>query len=99
VNKGVDGLIRSFRHKGLERLYKRANRKGVQAAIVNKVERILGRLDVASEPEQMDLPGWQLHPLKGDLKGFWSVWVNGNWRIVFRFEGRDVVDVNLVDYH
>jgi proteic killer suppression protein len=92
-------LIQSFRHKGLERLYKRANRKGVQAAIVNKVERILGRLDVASAPEQMDLPGWQLHPLKGDLKGYWSVWVNGNWRIVFRFEGRDVVDVNLVDYH
>ena len=92
-------MIQSFRHKGLERLYKRANRKGVQAAIVNKVERILGRLDVASAPEQMDLPGWQLHPLKGDLKGYWSVWVNGNWRIVFRFEGRDVVDVNLVDYH
>ncbi len=64
-----------------------------------KLERILSRLDVATGPETMNLPGLRLHPLKGDLKGFWSVWVSGNWRVTFRFEGNDVVDVDLVDYH
>jgi proteic killer suppression protein len=92
-------LIRSFRHKGLDRLYRHKNAKGVQPAVADKVSRILARLDVATVPQQMDLPGWRLHPLKGELKGFWSVWVNANWRIVFRFDGKDAVDVDLVDYH
>jgi proteic killer suppression protein len=67
--------------------------------MVDKIARILGRLDVATTARQMDLPGWRLHPLKGAFKGFWSVWVTGNWRIIFRFDGRDAVDVDLVDYH
>jgi proteic killer suppression protein len=67
--------------------------------MVPKISRILARLDVATRPEQMNLPGWGLHPLKAGLKGFWSVWVTGNWRIVFRFEGSDAVDVDLMDYH
>jgi proteic killer suppression protein len=92
-------LIKSFRHKGVARLYKDGNPKGLSADVVSKVARILARLDVAMRPEQMRLPGWRLHPLKGSLKGFWSVWVTGNWRIVFRFDGNDVVDVDLVDYH
>lgn len=92
-------MIRSFRHKGLERLYKKNERRGMQPTMVDKVGRILARLDVATMPGQMDLPGLRLHPLKGALKGFWSVSVTGNWRIIFRFEGRDVVDVDLVDYH
>ncbi len=92
-------MIRSFRHKGLTRFYKQGNSKGLSAEIVPKISRIVARLDVAVRPEQMNLPGWGLHPLKGALKGFWSVWVTGNWRIVFRFDGGDVVDVDLVDYH
>jgi toxin HigB-1 len=92
-------VIKSFRHKGLKRFYENNERKGVAPELEAKVARILARLDVAKAPEQMDLPGLKLHPLKRDLKGFWSVWVTGNWRIVFRFEGTDVVQVDLVDYH
>jgi proteic killer suppression protein len=92
-------LIRSFRHRGLQRLHEEANRKGLPAAIVPKIERVLARLDVAHAPEMMNLPGFRLHPLKGKRKGYWSVWVSGNWRIVFRFDGNDVRDVELLDYH
>jgi proteic killer suppression protein len=63
------------------------------------VERILAILDAATVPQALDLPGYRLHPLKGDLKGWWSVTVRANWRIVFRFEGTDAVDVELIDYH
>jgi proteic killer suppression protein len=92
-------LILSFRHKGLARLYNGAERKGLPTALVSKCERILARLDVATGPEMMNLPGLRLHPLRGQLKGFWSVWLSGNWRIIFRFKGNDVIDVDLVDYH
>lgn len=92
-------MIQSFRHKGLKRLYEKAIVKGLSAEMVPKIERILARLDVATRPEMMNLPGLGLHPLKGNLKGFWSVWVTGNWRIIFRFDGGQVFDVDLVDYH
>lgn len=92
-------MIRTFRHKGLQRYYAGGEKRGLPPALVEKLARILARLDVASAPEQMNLPGFGLHPLKGELKGFWSVWVNGNWRVIFRFNGTDVVDVDLVDYH
>jgi len=92
-------LIVSFRHKGLARLYRQADRKGLSAEMIPKLERVLARLDVATRPEMMDLPGWKLHPLKGVLKGYWSVWVSGNWRITFRFDGVNVAEVDLVDYH
>ena len=92
-------MLRSFRHKGLERLYEKANGRGLSTELVPKVERILARLDVATGPEMMRLPGYRLHPLKGDLKGYWSVWVTGSRRIVFRLEGGQVFDVDLVDYH
>ena len=64
-----------------------------------KIERILARLDVAGEPADMNLPGFQLHSLRGDLAGFWAVSVSGNWRIIFRFEAGNVCDVDLLDYH
>ena len=92
-------MIQSFRHKGLKRLYEKAISRGLPAKMVPKIERILARLDVATRPEMMNLPGFGLHPLKGELKGFWSVWVTGNWRIIFRFDGGHVCDVDLVDYH
>jgi toxin HigB-1 len=72
---------------------------GLPADQLDKIARILARLDKADGPDSMDLPGFRLHPLKGDLKGFWAVSVSGNWRIVFRFEGGDACDVDLVDYH
>lgn len=92
-------MIRSFRHKGLRRLYEDGDRRKVQAAQADRIERILARLDQASEPGHMGLPGYRLHPLKGDLAGFWSVTVSGNWRVVFRFEGGHALDVDLIDYH
>jgi toxin HigB-1 len=92
-------VIVSFRHKGLARLHQRGERRGVASELVPKVERILARLDVATCAAQLNLPGWKLHPLKGNLKGIWSIWVSGNWRITFQFRGNDVTDVDLVDYH
>lgn len=92
-------MILSFRHKGLERLYRRADEKGLPIDLASKIERVLARLDVASSPEMINLPGLRLHPLKGELKGFWSVRISGNWRIIFRFDGSNVADVDLVDYH
>jgi toxin HigB-1 len=81
-------MIVSFRHKGLKRLFETGDRKGVSPDHVAKVARILGRLQEASEVGNMNLPGFRLHPLKGDLAGFWSVAVSGNWRVVFRVRAR-----------
>ena len=92
-------VILSFRHAGLKRLFERGDGRRVSPELNPKVKRILARLDEASEPEDMNLPGFRLHLLRGNLAGYWAVRVSGNWRIVFRFEGRNVRDVHLVDYH
>jgi len=92
-------VIRSFRHRGLKRLYERGDRRLIRPDLLDLVEDILARLDQASTPQAMNLPGYRLHPLKGELKGFWSVTVRANWRIIFRHEGADVFDVELTDYH
>ena len=92
-------MIVSFRHKGLRLLYEKGDRRRVPPDSADKVERILARLDEATAPGSMDMPGFRLHPLKGDLAGFWSVGVSANWRIVFRFDGVHVCDVDLIDYH
>ncbi len=92
-------MIRSFRHRGLKRLFQRGEAAQVQADMREKVENILFVLDAATVPENMDLPGFRLHPLKGELRGFWAVTVRANWRIVWRFEDADAVDVDLIDYH
>jgi proteic killer suppression protein len=92
-------MIRSFRHKGLKLLFEKGERRKVQPEHADKIERILARLDVAAGAGDMDLPGFRLHPLKRDLRGFWSVTVSGNWRVVFRFEGGHASDVDLIDYH
>ena len=92
-------MIRSFRHKGLKLLFEDGSRRGVRAGHADRIERILARLDQASEPRHMDLPGFRLHPLKGEWAGFWAVTVSGNWRVVFRFEGGHASDVGLTDYH
>ena len=92
-------MIRSFRHKGLKLLYEKGDRRRVSADQADKIERILARLDQAGEPCDMNLPGYRLHPLKGDLASFWSVTVSGNWRVIFRFEDGHACDVDLTDYH
>ena len=84
---------------GLRRLHKRNDSSYVPPQHVDTIEDILGRLDVAVEPSSMDIPGYRLHPLRGNLEGHWAVRVSHNWRITFRFEGIDVTDVDLVDYH
>ncbi|HET7267954.1 MAG TPA: type II toxin-antitoxin system RelE/ParE family toxin [Oleiagrimonas sp.] len=92
-------MITSFRHKGLRAFYDTGSTRGIQAAHASKIKRILQMLDAATEPAGMDIPGFRLHPLKGKLKGHWSVFVNGNWRITFRFVGSDVELVDYQDYH
>lgn len=92
-------MIRSFRHKGLERFFREGSKAGIQAAHASRLRLQLGRLDAAGSPADMNLPGWRLHPLKGELQGFWAVSVSGNWRLTFAFEGEDAVRVDYVDYH
>ena len=92
-------MILGFRHRGLKRLYERGDRSRVQPDLVGRVERILGRLDVAQQIQDMSIHSFSLHPLRGDLKGYWSVTVSGNWRIIFRFEDGNAIDIDLVDYH
>ena len=88
-----------IKHKGLRRFMAHGGARGVDAAMAPKLTRILSMLAQSSRPDQMDNPGWKLHPLKGKRAGYWSVWVTGNWRVTFRFEGNEAVDVDLVDYH
>lgn len=93
-------MIKGFKHKGLETFYKTGSTKGIQTKHAAKLSRILGLLDVATEPQDlMGIPSFKLHPLKGELKDHWSIWVNGNWRVTFRFIGIDVELVNYLDYH
>jgi proteic killer suppression protein len=92
-------MVRSFRHKGLKRLFEDGETKGVRPDHVEKIENILAVLNRAQQPEDMNLPGFHLHALKGDLKGFWSVTVRANWRVIFRLHNGDAYDVDLIDYH
>ena len=87
------------RHKGLRALHERDDRARVPADLAPRLRRILFRLQEATDPGSADAPGFRLHPLKGDRAGQWSVRVSGNWRVVFRFENAEVVDVDLIDYH
>lgn len=88
-----------IRHKGLRALHERDDARRLPASLVPRIRRILFRLQEASHPRSADAPGFRLHPLKGNRTGEWSVRVSGNWRVVFRFENGEVVDVDLVDYH
>jgi proteic killer suppression protein len=92
-------VIRSFRHRGLKRLYERGDRSGILAEHRDVVERILTLLDSATGPHGLSIPRYHLHPLRGNRVGFWAVTVRANWRIVFRFESGNAYDVDLVDYH
>ena len=92
-------MIRSFAHTGLEAFFATGSKAGIQPAHAVRLKRQLAQLDQASAPQDMNLPGWRLHPLKGDLAGHWSVWVSGNWRLTFVFDGTDATVVDYQDYH
>jgi proteic killer suppression protein len=92
-------MIRSFKHKGLERFFKKSDHRGIPAQSAARIERMLDRLDASANPGDMDLPGFRFHALKGDRAGEFAVSVSGNWRITFRFEGEDATEVNLEDCH
>jgi proteic killer suppression protein len=92
-------MIESFKHKGLKKLFEEDDRRKVPPALADKIARILARLNEAVKVQDMGLPGYRLHPLKGELAGFWAVSVSGNWRIIFSFENGAAFKVDLVDYH
>lgn len=92
-------MIKSFQHKGLKAFFDTGNKAGIQPHHAPKLARQLARLEVATSPEHMNVPGWRLHGLAGDLAGHYSVSVNGNWRMTFTFEEGDAVLVDYQDYH
>ncbi len=92
-------MIENFRHRGLKRFYERGDRSPIRPDLLPRVERILTILDQMKQIEEMNLQSFNLHPLKGDYQGFWSVTVRANWRIIFRFDDGKVFDVELIDYH
>jgi len=92
-------MINSFRHKGLEKFFRTGNRAGIQAKHAAKLRRQLARLDAVSRPYDMNIPGWKFHPLQGELDHHYSIWISGNWRMVFAFDGDDAVLVDYQDYH
>jgi proteic killer suppression protein len=92
-------VIRSIRHKGLKRLYEVDDHRGVVSQHADRLRDILVRLDASATVADMDLPGFRLHPPKGEMKGFWAVTVRANWRVIFRFADGDAFDVDYVDCH
>jgi proteic killer suppression protein len=92
-------VIKSFAHKGLEAFFTTSSKAGVQPSHAARLKRQLVQLDQAGAPRDMNIPGWKLCPLKGELAGHWAVWVSGNWRMTFKFDGADASVVDYHDYH
>jgi toxin HigB-1 len=92
-------MIKTFRHRGLEKYFVKGNKSGIQAIHEKRIRLILSRLNASTSPQDMNLPGLRLHALSGQRKGTWAVSVSGNWRITFAFQDGDAVDVNIEDYH
>ncbi len=92
-------MIKSFRHKGLERFFETGSRAGVQPKHANRLRMQLAALDTARSIEDMDIPGFRLHVLKGKVKGRWSIWVNGDWRMTFEFMDGHAYVLDYEDYH
>lgn len=95
----ITRVIRSFRHDGLEQFFRRGSKAGIEPKHANRLRMQLAQLDTASGPNDMAAPPWRLHPLKGDSLGYWAVWVDENFRLTFKFEGKDAVGVDYGDYH
>lgn len=92
-------MIKRFRHSGLERFFRRSDHRGVPAQSGDRIRRMLDALDVAVKPEDMNIPGYRFHQLKGKRAGTYAIAVTGNLRITFEFEGEDATNVDLEDYH
>ena len=92
-------MITSFKHKGLERFFSTGSKAGIQPNHAERLRLILGRLNASTSPRDMNLPGLELHELRGNRKGTWSARVSGNWRVTFGFDGKNAVDVDYEDYH
>jgi proteic killer suppression protein len=92
-------MIQSFRHKGLKRFYESGNATGVQPHHAKRLRMLFTALDTAQSIEDMDIPGFRLHQLKGEARGRWSVWVNGNWRVTFEFKDGHAYVLDYEDYH
>ena len=92
-------MIKSLKHKGLRRLYEDGDARAISGNLRDKIEEILFILDTASTIDEVDLPGYRLHALTGNLRGYWSIRVSGNWRIIFRVEDGTAEEIDLVDYH
>ncbi|MGH8552623.1 MAG: type II toxin-antitoxin system RelE/ParE family toxin [Methylococcales bacterium] len=92
-------MIKSFRHKGLQRFFEKGSKSRIQAQHERRLRLMLSRLEDVTKASNMDAPGWKLHALKGRLKGHWAVWADGNSRLTFAFDGTDAVLVNYQDYH
>ncbi len=92
-------MILSYRHKGLKKFAESGSKAGIQPKHAERLRRLLTALDVASRPDDMNAPGNNLHALRGDLEGYWSVFVSGNWRLTFAFEGENVILLDYLDYH
>lgn len=92
-------MIKSFKHKGLQKFFESGSKAGIQASHAQKLKVQLAALNAATKPEEMNTPGWRLHQLTGNLDGTWAVTVNGNWRLTFKFIGIDAEIVDYQDYH
>ena len=92
-------MIKSFRHSGIERFYETGSKAGIQPKHADKSSVQLFALNRAKSEKDMNAPGWDLHPLRGELRGHWSIKVNGNWRVTFAFEGEGAILVDYQDYH
>lgn len=92
-------MIEHFKHKGLKRFYEKGDSSGIGANMRGRLTEILSVLEAASTIEEANIPGYRLHQLSGDRKGFWSVRVTGNWRVIFQFEEGKALDIDLIDYH
>jgi len=95
----IPSMIKTVRHRCLKRLFEKDDRSRIDPRLAPKVRRVLFRLHGATVPEDMNQPGYALHPLSGELRGYWAVRVSGNWRVIFRLEEGHAFDVDLVDYH
>jgi toxin HigB-1 len=91
-------MIKTFAHKGLRAFFETSSKAGIQPAHAHKLGRQLARLNIATCSQDMNIPGWNLHALAGDMKGYFSIWVNGNWRMIFKFEDGDAILVDYLDY-
>jgi Plasmid maintenance system killer protein len=92
-------MIKSFNHKGLKRFFETGSVRGIQVKHENRLRMQLAALDTAKEINDLDIPGYKLHPLKGDRKGIWAITVNGNWRLTFEFSDGNVYVLDYEDYH